>query len=192
MASSRLFKVLLTMLLGLLFGVVTVLANRLTYPGGAVVSLIIGTNFGWMLWPFLIGFFSRLNTKLSMLAGALSTMSAVVSYYLVDDLVVQSNPDFNSTVNATVIWGGIAMVIGAFFGALGGESSGSSIRSIICLIFGSGAIAFERITGYIRQSNYPHPPAALADATVLSLIVLGFVTIGIFVAQFTKIRRAES
>lgn len=168
---------------GLAFGVTTVAANRLSYPGGAVISLILSTNFGWMLWPFMVGFFTRLAAGWGGLAGALSTVCAVVGYYIVDDLLVQGNPNLASTAIGIVIWGIAATVVGAVFGALGAGARGHSLGAGVCLVVGAGLIAAERVTGYFRLSGYPHPPAALLDSTIVSLVVLAAVTGGMAVWQ---------
>lgn len=183
MAQSRNTRIVQAVGFGLVFGVITVAANRLSYPGGAVISLIIGTNFGWMLWPFMVGFFTRLAAGWGAFAGALSTACAVVSYYLVDDLLAQGNPSLASTANAIMIWGIIATVVGSVFGALGAGARGHSWGAGACLAIGGGLIAGERVAGYFRQSGYPYPPAALFDATIVSLVVLAVVVGGMAVWQ---------
>lgn len=172
MTQSRSSGTVLAVVLGLIFGVITVAANRLSYPGGAVISLIIGTNFGWMIWPFMVGFFTRLAAARGALVGALSTVCAVLSYYIIDDLLAQGNPNLASTANAIIFWGIIAVVIGAVFGALGAGARGHSLGAAVFLVVGSGLIAVERVNWYLRLSGYPHPQAALLEATIVSLVVL--------------------
>lgn len=172
---------------GLVFGLITVAANRLPYPGIGVVSLIIGSNYGWILWAFLVGFTlstaGRFQPVLGGTIGALSLVSAVLTYEITDGLLYNVSGGPIGVMIDIFAWSIAGTVTGFVFGALGSLSHGISNVSTAFLFVSAALIMTERLLWFRLETSYPEAHEPYRAATIVSLIILGIVTGCIFLWQ---------
>ncbi len=150
---------------GLLFGALTHIINQLHFPGQGTISLIVGTAFGWIVWPFIVAFFLTSRDKVQVVRGALlgfiTLESAVVSYYILSDVIIAifigEHIEIFQVFLSIKFWAVLGAIIGPLFGLLGAGAKNKKWTAYLYILVSAVLISVERIDWYTRELSYPYP-----------------------------------